>query len=231
MRLIHGVEVLTTVEELVDPSYTAVLVIDMQNGCVYGDKAYDEANLDPDTLMAKAIPRIQSILSAARERHIPIFYAEILHFDAKGTFLPDGPNIFCHRNKGADRFTLREGLPAAQTIEALAPQPGDLIVRKDRASALSYTPLDPYLKARNIRSVIITGTSTRGCVLITAIDTEMHGYYPVVLSDCVATGSMEAQKLALTWMESEMAVLTSQDVLSAWGAPDGQPRQENTSLP
>jgi nicotinamidase-related amidase len=220
MRCIHGVEVLTTVEELANPVQSAVLVIDMQNEIVYGSKAYDETKLDKDSLIAKSIPRIQSILSAARERHIPVIYAEILHFDAKGKFLSDGPNLFCHRNKDSDRFTLKEGERGSQTIQALAPQPNDLIIRKDRASAFSSTALDPYLKARQVRSVIITGTSTRGCVLMTAVDAEMHGYYPVVLSDCVSTGSARWQELALTWMESEMAVLTSRDVLSAWAAFD-----------
>ena len=219
MRRIHGVEVLTTVEELVDPSHTAVLVIDMQNGCVYGDEPYDEAVLEEGGLMTTAISRIQLILGAARACRIPALYAEFLHFDSKGTFLCDGPNIFCHRNKSPERFTLREGEPAAQTIQPLVPQPEDLIVRKDRASAFTYTSLDAHLKARQIKSVVITGTSTRGCVLMTAVDAEMHGYYPVVLRDCVATGSMEAQSLALTWMESERAVFSSDEVLAVWNLP------------
>ena len=53
---------------------------------------------------------------------------------------------------------------------------------------------------------------------MTAVDAQMHGYYPVVLRDCVATGSPDAQALALAWMESEMAVCTSEEVVSAWNS-------------
>ena len=208
---INGVKVLTTMEELVDPRYTAVLVIDMQNGIGRRNSTYD-----PDSLLSKSIPRIQRLLAVARSRGVLVTYAEIIHTDARGAPLWDGPNMFCHRNK-ASVSQLQEGSWEAQTIDELAPQPGDLVVRKNRASAFSYTVLDAHLKARTIRSLIVTGTSTRGCVLMTAVDTQMHGYYPVVLRDCVATGSQAAQDLALAWMESEMAVCASQDVLSAWG--------------
>jgi maleamate amidohydrolase len=208
MKLINGVEVLTTVEELVNPLYAAVLVIDMQKGI---------NNYDRDSLVAQSIPRIQRLIAVARKRSVLVCYAEFIHSDARGTPLVDGPNLFCHRNKQSV-VSLKEDQPEAQTIDELAPQHGDLIIRKNRASAFSYTSLDAYLKARNIKSLIITGVSTRGCVLMTAVDTQMHGYYPVVLRDCVATGSMQWQELALTWMESEMAVITSEEVLSNWNS-------------
>ena len=216
MRVMNGVEVLTTLEELVDPEYTAVLVIDMQNGIVYGDREYDPANIDATSLMGRAVAGLQQLLAAAREKGVTITYAEILHYDAMGMFICDGPNMFCHREKDPGRFTLREGQPVSQTMDALAPQPGDFIARKNRASAFSGTMLDAYLKSKGIKSVIITGTSTRGCVLMTAVDCQMHGYYPVVLRDCVATGSERWQEIALMWMESEMAISTSEEVLSVW---------------
>ncbi|MBM4029324.1 MAG: cysteine hydrolase [Planctomycetes bacterium] len=210
MRIINGIEVLTTTNELVNPAHTAVLVIDMQNGIVHRN-----GPCPADTLLGQIIPRLGRLLAAAREARVLVTYAEFMHADARGASLLDGPNLFCHRNK-ENVMSLAEDQQEALTIAELAPQPGDLVIRKNRASAFSYTPLDAYLKARRIKSVLITGTSTRGCVLMTAVDAQMHGYYPVVLRDCVATGSPQAQEGALAWMESEMAVLNSNEVLSAW---------------
>lgn len=210
MVSLMGVEVLTTVAELADPDHCAVLVIDVQNGIVH-----PEAGLRPESLAAAAIPCIQRLLAAARQKGVLVTYAEYVHRDARGNYLVDGPNLFCHRKK-TSTTDLREGAQEARTIDALAPQPGDLVIPKHRASAFADTPLDAFLKQRGIRSVLITGTSTRGCVLMTAVDTQMHGYYPVVLRDCVFTGSQQAQDIALTWMESEMAVCTSDEVLASW---------------
>ena len=210
MRIINGTEVLTTTEELVLPAQTAVLVIDMQNGIVHRS-----GSCPVGSLLGEIIPRLQRLLTAARAARVLVTYAEFVHADARGTSLVDGPNLFCHRNK-ENVMSLAEDQREARTIDELAPQPGDLVIRKNRASAFSYTTLDAYLKARGIRSVLITGTSTRGCVLMTAVDAQMHGYYPVVLRDCVATGSPQAQEGALAWMVSEMAVLNSSEVLSNW---------------
>jgi nicotinamidase-related amidase len=65
---------------------------------------------------------------------------------------------------------------------ALASQPGDPVVRSG-VDKFVGTDLEAILKARNIRTVIVTGTSAHGAALYTASGAALHGFEVVVPVD------------------------------------------------
>ena len=215
MKTIHGVEVLTEIEELVDPASTAMIVIDMQNEEVSDEGKYateGEIDISP----AKAIiPNIQRLLDAARRAGVLVTYAEFTHRSRDGALLMDGPSYFVHRD---DHFVscVQEGTWAARTIEELAPRSGELVFSKTRGSAFWQTPLRNVLQTRGIRSLVLTGIATGGCVMATFTDSRMQGYYPVVVSDAVASYDMEDHNRALLWMASRGPVFGVDRILAAW---------------
>ena len=76
--------------------------------------------------------------------------------------------------------------PAVYSIRAdFKPQPGDTIITKQRASAFFGTPLIAHLTLLGVRSLIIVGESTSGCVRASAVDAMCAGFVPIVVSDCV----------------------------------------------
>ena len=219
MRIITDIEVLTTIEELIDPSRTAVMVIDMQNNIVRNISS-NEGDVDPKASasldnLTRIIPSIQRLLAAARSVGLPILYAEFIHRNKLGASLMDGPNQYCHR-KAREVASLVEGTWEAQTVEELAPREGDIVFRKSRGSAMYHTMLDDVLKARGIRSLILTGCLTSGCVLFTAVDAMNYGYYPVVLRDCIGNYDVEDHNRALNWMETKFPVFYLDEILTAW---------------
>ena len=143
-----------------------------------------------------------------------------VHRSTHGATLMDGPSTYCVRelNEVAD---LTEGSWEAQTVEELSPKTGDLVIHKSRGSAMHATILDNYLKIHGIRSLLITGLVTNGCVLMTAVDTMHHGYYPVILSDCVSAYDREWHEIALQWMKTQFPVSSSERVIAAWGVSPG----------
>ena len=58
---------------------------------------------------------------------------------------------------------------SADTVPDLAPRAGELVVRKRGYDAFAGTPLDGALRARNVTSLVVTGTMTDICVLATVI--------------------------------------------------------------
>ena len=60
--------------------------------------------------------------------------------------------------------------PATQVDERLAPQPGDIVVRKVRIGAFGTTDLDRQLRDRGIDTLVLAGVSTSGVVLSTVRD-------------------------------------------------------------
>ena len=74
--------------------------------------------------------------------------------------------------------------PAAITREVNA---GDYIVSVDGAAVTSRTNLDDLLKARHVRSVLVTGTVTQICVEETARESFKRGYRTTLVADAVSS--------------------------------------------
>ena len=147
---------------------------------------------------------------------MPVFYTEFIHRSRHGVNLNDGPSLYVHRN--ADFVSeVCEGTWQAQTIDDLAPQPGDAVLTKTRASAFHGTPLAAQLLNRGIRSVVLTGMITQGCVLHTHADALMHGFYPVVAGDGVGAYEQEWHELAMRWMARKSPVYAAQRDLRGVG--------------
>ncbi len=222
MKRVIGVDVLTAVEELAAPSRTAVLVIDVQNACFSSVGGFEGNGSGGDADVANMtpiIPRIGRLLEAARASGVLVVYTEFIHRSALRVTLMDGPNNYCVRNN-PDQPDVVEGSWEARTVEELAPGKGDVVVRKSRGSAFYDTPLDNILKARAIGTVLLTGVLSAGCVLFTAADGMHHGYYPLVLRDCVASYSQEAHRQALIWMETQFPVFDLEEVLGLWAGQE-----------
>jgi maleamate amidohydrolase len=82
-------------------------------------------------------------------------------------------------------------------IEALAPQPGERVIYKERASAFFGTPLVAHLRALRVESLIICGESTSGCVRASTVDAYSHGFHNTVVEECTFDRSMLSHKVNL----------------------------------
>jgi nicotinamidase-related amidase len=79
--------------------------------------------------------------------------------------------------------------------EAVAPEPGDIVVRKTRVGAFSTTDLDHQLRSRGIDTLILAGISTSGVVLSTVRDGADRDYRMYVLEDATADFDAEVHEL------------------------------------
>jgi nicotinamidase-related amidase len=68
----------------------------------------------------------------------------------------------------------------------VAPEPGDIIVRKTRIGAFSTTDLAQQLRERDVSTLILAGVSTSGVVLSTVRDAADRDYQVFVLADATA---------------------------------------------
>ena len=73
-----------------------------------------------------------------------------------------------------------------QIIDELAPQPGDVVIRKNRFSGFHDTPLESTLSSSGIETLVVTGCTTSICVEALVRDAMYRDYRPIVLSDCTA---------------------------------------------
>ena len=104
------------------------------------------------------------VIDAARRSGVQVGFIRVAFTDADYRAIPA-------TNKGfavvAASRRMSDMAPETAVHPAVAPAPGDLIVRKTRVGAFSTTDLDQQLRARNIDTLLLAGISTSGVVLST----------------------------------------------------------------
>ena len=96
---------------------------------------------------------------------------------------------------------------------AFSVQDGDILIRKERASAFHSTPLLAHLTRLGISSLIVCGESTSGCVRASVVDAYSYGYHVTVAEECVFDRSQLTHKMNLFDMHHKYAdVVVLEDI-------------------
>lgn len=154
-----------------------------------------------------AIEPTQRLFAAARNAGLPVFYTTS---DSRADARPRGIGATKRATaaSGADpkRYVIR---PEFQ------PQPGDVVITKQRASGFFSTPLMVHLTRLGVRSVIICGESTSGCVRATAVDAHSNGLHVTLVEECCFDRSLISHKINLFDIHHKYAdVMTIDEVLA-----------------
>ncbi|RDV02056.1 isochorismatase family protein [Undibacter mobilis] len=150
-----------------------------------------------------ALPPTQKLLAAARRAQLPIFYTT--------GCVP--------KSKGAMAATQRGGRRPDESDFVIqpdvAPEEGDVIITKERASAFFGTLLATNLTRLGIQSLIVAGETTSGCVRASVVDAYSSGFHVTVVEECCFDRSELSHKVNLFDMHHKYAdVLKIEAVLA-----------------
>ena len=182
----------------------ALLIIDVILGFT-GTKpmeimdAIDEFPTSCGKVAWEALPKIQKLLHACRGAGIPVAYS---------TGDPDFKAALGNATKRATGRGDYEDLPM-QFPEMIKPVDGEFIVHKARASAFFGTHLITYLLSKGVDSLLVTGTTTCGCVRGTVLDGYSYGFPVFVVEECVFDRSRTSHLVNLFEMNSKYANVIS----------------------
>lgn len=158
-----------------------------------------------------AVPVIRELIDVCRAKAIPVIYTT-------GTRRPDGWNggSWLWKNaRGGERPKVANGLDGNVIVPEIAPGPRDIVVRKEKPSGFFGTPLQSYLQLLGCDSVIVTGTTTSGCVRATVIDAFSNNFRVTVVEDGCFDRSQASHAINLCDMNAKYAnVLPSSEVLA-----------------
>ena len=204
---------------MIRPAETALIIVDMQNAYASPGGYLDLAGFDISGA-APAIEKIGEAAAAARAAGMPvIFFQNGWDADYVEAGGPGSPNWHkSHALKTMRKKPELQGKLLAkggwdyELVEALPPQPGDIVVAKPRYSAFFNTNLDSLLRARGIRSLIFAGIATNVCVESTLRDSFFLEYFSVVLHDATHhAGPDFIQKASLYNIEKFFGWVSSVD--------------------
>ena len=212
MKQILGRQVLDTLDELVDPRWTAVIAIDIQNDFCSKDGHFARYGKNV-ARMAPAVARMVDFVGQAQALGMRTIFLQ-------QASLPDGRMD----SPAWLRFKTRDGkapdyaLPGTwgwQFVDGLVPRPTDWVVEKFRPDGFIGTHLDHILRTQGIQSVILLGTTTEGCVESTVRSASYRDYYVVVVEDAVASPNAELEEGSLRLFRARYPTHAGQQVLAA----------------
>lgn len=182
-----------------DPATTALIVVDMQNGyCSKGgyfdQTGFDLSHIEPVT------KKIKSSIDAAHQAGIQVVYFQngwdAEYVEAGG---PGSPNWhksnalkYLRKHPEVTSKFLARGDWDFELVDALTPEPLDIVINKSRYSGFFNTPLDSILRSHNIRTLVFTGVATNVCVESTIRDGYHLEYFCVLLEDAAHQGGPRA---------------------------------------
>jgi nicotinamidase-related amidase len=134
-----------------------------------------------------AIEPTRRLFAAVRGAGLPVFYSTgDTRSESRPTFV------------SATRREKRAFDPTGYSIRPeFKPQPGDVVITKQRASAFFATPLAAHLTQLGIRTLIMCGETTSGCVRASAVDAFSHGFHVVLVEECCFDRSILTHKVNL----------------------------------
>ena len=159
------------------------------------------------------VAAIRSLIEAARIKGLPIIYTT-------NAYRPDRWDLGIFRSKNArvqewSSGTAASNLDGDAIVAEIAPGPSDILVLKQMPSAFHGTRLQSYLTFLNCDGVIVTGTTTSGCVRASVIDAFSQNFRVIVAEECCFDRSQASHAINLCDMNAKYAdVISTAEVIS-----------------
>jgi nicotinamidase-related amidase len=177
----------------------ALLLVDIQKESRYGIEGVDDA-------VAAAAPAI----AACRAAGVPVLYTR--HVNGSDDAGVSRGEVF---DGSGTPVYYRAGTDAIEVIDAVAPQPGDIVIDKQRWSGFHATALDATLRSLGVDELYVGGFTTDCCVLTTVYDAFALDYRVSLVHDmCAATnrGSHQAAVLIMANWVYDIEVLAAHEL-------------------
>jgi maleamate amidohydrolase len=159
--------------------------------------------------MSSAISATRRVLDLARVLNLPIVYTTVVY--ARGC--ADG-GAFVRKVPALRIF--EEGGPWSAIDPRLDRRDSEPVVVKKFASAFFGTSLAALLTSLGTDTVIVTGSTTSGCVRASALDALQSGFRVIVPRECVADRAPGPHAANLFDLDAKYAdVISVDDVLAA----------------
>jgi ureidoacrylate peracid hydrolase len=177
-----------------NPKTTALVLIEYQNDFTSEGGSLHAAVkpvMDSTNMLANTVETV----NAARGLGVTVLFVPI-------SFSPDyhelAPEPYGILKGVVDSKSFRKGTWGAEMVDALKPEPEDIVVEGKRGlCGFATTNLDFILRSRGITDIALGGFLTNCCVESTMRTGYEKGYRVVTLTDCTATVSEEEQRFAV----------------------------------
>ncbi len=215
MERLNGKEIFESLEEIVRPRHTALLVHDMQNDfCAPGGKLFDRIREAKESVR-KAVTQTAEILKSARHSNVMVAFSRASHFPGGADESPVHLHHLLKRGQRGAEPNVVLNTWGHEIVDELTPLPAELVFDKFSFSCFQGTPLEKMLRSREIKTLVLVGVASHSGVLTTARVSTTLDYYLAVVRDCVAGTDPRLHQAALDLLAPD--VYSKDDLIRQWG--------------
>ncbi|MDH7792304.1 isochorismatase family cysteine hydrolase [Ochrobactrum sp. AN78] len=187
-----------------DPSKTALVVIDLQEDFLSTTGYFARQGYDPTPLRA-ILPAVNQLIAACRGAGISIIHTRQGYREDLADMTPY--EKWRRQRSGLDGTkALLRSSPGFQIVPELDVDPQDIIVDKTCNSAFTYTDFEHVLRARGITHLLFSGCTTDVCVHTTLREACDRNFQCLTISDACASGDQYAHEAALHMVTVENGI-------------------------
>jgi ureidoacrylate peracid hydrolase len=206
--------VLTSLDAILAPTRSALLVVDVQHDFVHPD-GWAARHHPGSPSLRHVIPAINRLIRAARAAAVPVVYVLMEH--GPTIDLPNYRARYAARDMEDDILCAAGTWGARLDGEVTPPGPADLTIVRHSYDAFEGTPLDGLLRERHVESVVGTGVVTNLCVQTTIQHAFALGYYIVIAEDATAATDPIVQAVTLANFRQYFGpVVPSETIRERW---------------
>lgn len=205
-------------DDRLDPSTTALLVIDMQRGFFASSGYFAAKGYDPQAMHA-IIPTVARLAEGMREAGSKIIWT-------RQGYRADAADASPYDKWRAQRAgislddpsqtALSRGTPGNEVLDELSVRPGDYIVDKTANGAFYQTDLDMILRSQGITQLIFCGVTSDVCVHTTLREAVDRKFQCLLVEDACASADLYAHEAAIHMVTVEdgiFGVVTTTDAV------------------
>jgi nicotinamidase-related amidase len=190
-----------TIEEILDPSHTALVLWDVQRALtkmVFNQEEFSN--------------NLNFVVELARKSNIPTFFTSI---QSRSKQFESSAILYTLGKLGFDR--LFEQFKAQDMMDfTIKPRQDEIVINKHTASIFIDTGFERMLRNAGIVTVVFTGIATEFGVESSARDAFNRGFYSVIVSDCVSSPFREGHERSLENMKNLITVIDSKELENVW---------------
>ncbi len=205
-----GMDILESLDELVDPKHTALLLWDFAENVVLNRYSTDDL-----------IRNSARLLAAAREHNVLRIFSHQNNMRIVGD--TGAPTVRMRLSRAGKpvasiaREPEPKGFPAKpQLVEAMRPKDNEIVFEKFIPNAFLGTSFEWTLRQHAVKTVILTGVNVATGINGTAREAICRGFYAVIARDCVGTNSPEDYAAAVNYLEKIFDVYDSSAIIDSW---------------
>jgi nicotinamidase-related amidase len=200
MKKIGDKIVYSTIEEILDPTHTALVIWDVLDAftkIIFNEEQFSR--------------NLNAIVELARKSNIPIFFTSNQMLSKR---FESSAIIYTLGKLGFDR--LFEQFKPEDMDFTIKPKEDEIVISKHTASIFIDTGFEHMLRNADIITIVFTGIATEFGVESSARDAFNRGFYSVVVSDCVSSPYKDGHERSLENMKNLITIINLKEIENVW---------------